>query len=88
MSSLRTILIVGAMGAQGMPVVHALAQSGRYAVQTMTRSAESHPAKEIASLPNISLCVGDCLDVMDLNRAFKGVHSAFINTNRRSTTDS
>lgn len=81
MSSLTTILIIGATGAQGMPVVRALAQSGRYAVRAMTRSAESQPAKEIKSLPNVSLCVGDCLNVTDLKRAFKGVYGAFVNTN-------
>ncbi|KAF2094413.1 NAD(P)-binding protein [Rhizodiscina lignyota] len=81
MSPLKSILVIGATGAQGMAVVRSLSRSRRYAVRAMTRSDSSADAKLISSWPNVSLFIGDCFNEADLRKAFSGVHGAFVNTN-------
>lgn len=80
-SALKTILVIGATGAQGIPVVRALTRDRAYAVRAMTRNADSPDAKLISSWPNVQLEVGDCFDEGDLRKAFRGVKGAFVNTN-------
>lgn len=81
MSALKTVLVIGATGAQGIPVVKALATCGRYAVRALTRNPRSPDAGLIASLPNVSLFVGDSFNEGDLRRAFEEVQLAYVNTN-------
>jgi uncharacterized protein YbjT (DUF2867 family) len=81
MSPLTTVLVIGATGAQGIPVVKALADGGRYAVRALTRNPNSPDAKLIASLPNVSLFLGDSFNESDLRKAFHGAQLAYVNTN-------
>jgi uncharacterized protein YbjT (DUF2867 family) len=81
MSPLKQILVIGATGAQGIPVVRALSRDRAYAVRAMTRNEDSADAKLIAGWPNVELFVGDCCDEGDLRKAFRGVKGAFVNTN-------
>jgi NAD(P)-dependent dehydrogenase (short-subunit alcohol dehydrogenase family) len=85
MSSLATVLVIGATGAQGIPVVKALVQGGRYAVRAFTRNPNSADARLIASLPNVSLFVGDLLNESDLRKAFHGAQLAYVNFNGHVT---
>ena len=85
MSSLTTVLVIGATGAQGIPVIKALVQGGRYAVRAFTRNSNSADARLIASLPNVSLFVGDVLNESDLRKAFHGAQLAYVNFNGHVT---
>ncbi|KAK1467543.1 NmrA family protein [Colletotrichum cuscutae] len=80
MSELKEILIIGGTGAQGRPVVKALAETRRYSVRILTRNVDNARAKELAALPNVTLIQGRQDSQYDLHRAFKGVYGAWVNT--------
>ena len=58
----------------------ALSESGRYKARVLTRDPESRRAKEILSLPNVTLIQGQTQSQSDLHAAFNGVYGAFVNT--------
>ena len=78
---LKTVCVIGATGAQGIPVVRALTEDGKYAVRAVTRNATSPDAKMLASWPNVTLSVGNVFDENFLRQAFRGTQLAFVNTN-------
>ncbi|KFY30453.1 hypothetical protein V493_01897 [Pseudogymnoascus sp. VKM F-4281 (FW-2241)] len=78
---LVTVLVIGGTGAQGKPVVKELSADGRYGVTVLTRSAQSEQAKELASLPNVTILEGETFDEKTLIKAFKRIDSTFVNTN-------
>ncbi|KAH7129844.1 NmrA family protein [Dactylonectria estremocensis] len=80
MAELKEIAVVGGTGAQGKPVVEALAGSGRYRVRVLTRNLESSRAKQLAALPNVTLLQGAQDNLEDLHKIFKGVYGAWVNT--------
>ncbi|KZL80470.1 hypothetical protein CI238_11905 [Colletotrichum incanum] len=80
MAAKKEILIIGGTGAQGAPVVKALAESGRYTVRVLTRNVESSRAKDLAALGNVTLIQGQQTNQEDLHRAFRGVYGAWVNT--------
>ncbi|KAL2880273.1 hypothetical protein SGCOL_004322 [Colletotrichum sp. CLE4] len=80
MSDSEEILVIGGTGAQGRPVVRALAETNRYRVRVLTRNAENPRAKHLAALPNVTLIEGKQDSQQDLHRAFKGVYGAWVNT--------
>ncbi|KAF4472920.1 hypothetical protein FALBO_190 [Fusarium albosuccineum] len=80
MSDLKEILVVGGTGAQGTPVVEALAKSHRYLVRLLTRDVESSRSQRLSSLPNVTLIQGRQDDQEDLHKAFRGVYGAWVNT--------
>lgn len=47
----------------------------------MTRDGNHDVAKHLASLPNVSLVVGETYEEETLQKAFEGVQLAFVNTN-------
>ncbi len=77
----KIVCVIGATGAQGIPVVRALTKDGKYAVRAVTRDATGPDAKMLASWPNVTLCVGNVYDEKFLRQAFKGTQLAFVNTN-------
>ncbi|GAB1739373.1 hypothetical protein NU219Hw_g4335t1 [Hortaea werneckii] len=77
---MKEILVIGGTGAQGLPVVKALSDSGRYSVRVLTRKTYSERAQEILKLPNVTLVQGSQDNQKDLHRAFKGVWGAWVNT--------
>ncbi|KAH7320760.1 hypothetical protein B0I35DRAFT_450469 [Stachybotrys elegans] len=79
MSDQRLILVIGGTGAQGNPVVKALAESGRYSVRVLTRNVASEKAKALAELPNVTLLQGSQDSQKDLHAAFTGVYGAWVN---------
>ncbi|BCR87869.1 uncharacterized protein ACHE_40433S [Aspergillus chevalieri] len=80
MANLKKIAVIGGTGAQGMPVVKALAESGKYRLIVLTRSVESSRAKVLAALPNVTLLQGAQDNQQDLHRLFRGVYGAWVNT--------
>ncbi|EKG15468.1 NmrA-like protein [Macrophomina phaseolina MS6] len=80
MNSLKEVVVIGGTGAQGIPVVHALANSGRYSVRVLTRNAQSSRAQDLLKLPNVALIQGKQDSQSDLHAAFKGVYGAWVNT--------
>jgi len=81
MNTRKTVCVIGATGAQGLPVVHALVRDGKYAVRAVTRNASGQDAKMLASWPNVNLAVGNVFDENFLREIFKGTQLAFVNTN-------
>lgn len=77
----RLVTVIGATGAQGIPVVKALVKDGRYLVRAATRDPSSPEAKLIASWPGVSLAVGNVFSEPFLREIFTGAQAAFVNTN-------
>ncbi|KAH9207560.1 hypothetical protein DL95DRAFT_313528 [Leptodontidium sp. 2 PMI_412] len=80
MPNLKEILVIGGTGAQGIPVVRALALSERYSVRVLTRDSNSSRAQELLQLPNVHLFQGTQDNQADLHAAFKGMYGAWVNT--------
>jgi NmrA-like family len=85
MNTRKTVCVIWATGAQGLPVVHALVRDGKYAIRAVTRNASGPDAKMLASWPNVNLAVGNVFDEKFLREIFKGTQLAFVNTVARST---
>jgi len=80
-SNQKLVLAIGGTGAQGVPVVKALASGSKYTVRVVTRNANSPDAKEIASIPGVTIFEGNSYDEPTLRKAFVGVDYVFANTN-------
>ncbi|KAJ3895995.1 nmrA-family protein, partial [Lentinula edodes] len=89
MTSKKLILVIGATGAQGIPVVSALlaAHNGNpspYSVRALTRDSKSKQAHALASL-GAELFEGALLLFMDsLATAYEGCYGVFVNTDTSS----
>ncbi|KAB5515672.1 hypothetical protein GE09DRAFT_1013005 [Coniochaeta sp. 2T2.1] len=81
MDTMETVLIIGGTGAQGVPVVKALASDSKYAVRVITRNASSNDAIKVASTPGVTVFEGNAYDEPTLREALKGVQYVFANTN-------
>lgn len=57
----------------------ALSASSEYSARVLTRDPSSARAKQLASLPNVTLIQGTQDSQADLHRAFKGVYGAWVN---------
>jgi uncharacterized protein YbjT (DUF2867 family) len=73
------ILVIGATGAQGTPVVRELARDGRYQPVIFTRNAASERAKALLSLPGVTAFEGDTTREKDLYDAFRRVDGVYAN---------
>ena len=80
--SKKTIAVVGATGAQGGSLAHAILSDadGDFAVRAITRNPDSPRAKELARL-GAEIVQADLDDVDSLKRAFQGCYGAFCVTN-------
>ena len=58
-----------------------MASGSTYNVRVLTRNASSREAKDLKSLPGVSIMEGDSYDEPTLREAFKGVEYVFANTN-------
>ncbi|KAE9369651.1 NAD(P)-binding protein [Stipitochalara longipes BDJ] len=81
MATPRSYLVIGGAGAQGLPVVKALAANPKDTVRILTRTSTSPNAVTLSALPNVSLHLGSSTSESDLRSAFKGVTHAFVNLN-------
>jgi hypothetical protein len=73
------VLVIGATGAQGTPVVRELAKDGRYEVVIFTRSASSERARALLSLPRVTALEGNTTREKDIYDAFRRVDGVYAN---------
>jgi uncharacterized protein YbjT (DUF2867 family) len=78
MSSPR-IFVIGATGAQGLPVCRGLTKDGAYSLRVLTRDATSPRAKELARLGDVEFIEGTFASEEDLRKGFSGCFGAFVN---------
>jgi uncharacterized protein YbjT (DUF2867 family) len=78
MSDKKVIAVVGATGAQGGSLVHAILndKSGNFAARAITRDVSSDKAKALANL-GAEVVTADVDDPQSLVEAFKGAYGAF-----------
>jgi len=74
----KVLAVVGATGGQGKELVKDALKSG-WTVRALTRNADSASAKELKDL-GAELVVGDMHKREDLEKAFSGADSVFLNT--------
>ncbi|TGJ81429.1 hypothetical protein E0Z10_g7347 [Xylaria hypoxylon] len=79
MSSPRLVAIIGGTGAQGIPVVRDLLESGDYSVRVLTRDTNSARFKELQSFGPIESVVGTFASEESLRATFRGAWGAFVN---------
>jgi uncharacterized protein YbjT (DUF2867 family) len=82
MSDKKIIAVVGATGAQGGGLAHAILNdsSSRFAVRALTRKVDSDKAKALKKL-GAEVVAADLDDVESLKKAFTGAYGAFLVTN-------
>jgi len=73
------IFVIGATGAQGLPVVRGLVSDGKYSVLALSRDANSARAKSLVNLGNVSILEGSFADEANLREGFRACDGAFIN---------
>ena len=78
MSEKKVISVVGATGAQGSGLVHAIVndRNGPFTVRALTRDVHSEKARALAAL-GAELVTADVDDSQSLERAFDGAHGAY-----------
>lgn len=77
MSENKTIVVLGATGNQGGSVVNSFVQDSQWKIRAVTRNANSHKAKDIASR-GIEVVAADLNDINSLSAAFDGAHAIFV----------
>lgn len=85
--SKRTILVIGATGAMGRPIVRTLLadRQNNWHIRVFTRNPESSHAQELLAMGTddnrIELFQGNINDLASLEAAMKGIYGVFCNTN-------
>ncbi|UPL00586.1 hypothetical protein LCI18_011520 [Fusarium solani-melongenae] len=77
--SSRRIFVIGATGAQGLPVCRGLAKDGAYSLRVLTRNAQSSRARQLADLGDVEFIEGTFANEDDLRKGFLGCWGAFVN---------
>lgn len=80
---MKTILIIGATGAQGSAIARHLSGTGRYNVLAFTRSVSSPQAAALAVLPNVKLVLSSSASGYDTDvflSAASGADYVLVNT--------
>ena len=80
MTARKTILVVGATGAQGGSVARALLARNNFAVRVLTRNPESDKAQALRNA-GAEIVKGDLDDVASLRAALEGVYGVYGVTN-------
>lgn len=75
----RRIFVIGATGAQGLPVCRGLVKDEAYGLRVLTRDANSRRARELARLGDVEFVEGTFASELDLRKGFSGCWGAFIN---------
>lgn len=73
------IFVVGATGAQGIPVVRGLVADKRYSVLALTRDANSARARALAALGNVDFLEGTFADEARLRQGMSSCDGVFLN---------
>ncbi|KAF5373380.1 hypothetical protein D9757_009747 [Collybiopsis confluens] len=82
----KKILVIGATGSQGIPVIMSLLAADEagnpspYSVRVLTRNPSSQKAKVLASLPGVEVVTGDWDDPETLIPAMQSCYGIFANT--------
>ncbi|KAM0540557.1 hypothetical protein ACHAPJ_013583 [Fusarium lateritium] len=77
--SRRRIFVIGATGAQGLPVCRGLIKDGAYSLRVLTRDANSNRARQAAELGDVEFVEGTFANEENLRKGFVGCWGAFIN---------
>ena len=85
MSAISRIFVIGATGAQGLPVVRGLVADGRYSVLALTRDINSERAKQLARLGNVTFLEGTFANETTLRTGMRSCEGAFINVDGFNT---
>ena len=82
MANKKIIAVIGATGAQGGGLVHAIRADaqGPFAARAITRKVDSDKAKALAKL-GVEVVAGDADDPASLEKAFAGAYGAYCVTN-------
>ncbi|KAM0339104.1 hypothetical protein ACHAPU_011057 [Fusarium lateritium] len=75
----RRIFVVGATGAQGIPVCRGLVEDNGYSLRILTRDSNSSRAQSIVALGDVEVIQGSFADENTLRKGFEGCWGAFIN---------
>lgn len=73
------VFVVGATGAQGIPVIRGLVKDQAYSVRALTRDQTSARAQALLDLGDVELLEGTFASEKDLRAGLKGCDGAFIN---------
>lgn len=73
------IFVIGATGAQGLPVVRGLVRDGKYSVLALSRDAGSPRARSLLDLGNVAILEGSFADEANLREGFRACDGAFVN---------
>ncbi|UGV28455.1 NmrA family protein [Rhodopseudomonas boonkerdii] len=79
MSQLSRIFVIGATGAQGIPVVRGLVGDGRYSVLALTRDSSSARAKSLATMGDVNFLEGTFADEAILRQGMQACDGVFMN---------
>ncbi|MDQ3610176.1 MAG: NmrA/HSCARG family protein [Actinomycetota bacterium] len=79
MNGQKTIVVIGATGAQGGGLVRSIAADPdrEFVARAITRDPGSDAAKQLAALPNVEVVQGDLDAPETVQAAFDGAHGAF-----------
>ncbi|KAG9508322.1 hypothetical protein J7337_001886 [Fusarium musae] len=75
----RRIFVIGATGAQGLPVCRGLTKDGAYSLRVLTRDANSKRAQELAKLGDVEFIEGSFANEDNLRKGYEGCWGAFVN---------
>ncbi|TQN63927.1 NmrA-like family domain-containing protein 1 [Colletotrichum shisoi] len=75
----RRIFVIGATGAQGLPVCRGLTNEGGYSLRVLTRDSTSARAQQLAGLGDVEFVKGTFANEADLRKGFAGCWGAFVN---------
>jgi hypothetical protein len=73
------IFVIGATGAQGLPIVRALAGDGRYSVLALSRDPRSARARSLIEMGDVSVLEGSFANEAILREGFRACDGAFVN---------
>ncbi|KAM0360395.1 hypothetical protein ACHAP4_002472 [Fusarium culmorum] len=75
----RRFFIIGATGAQGLPVCRGLARDGAYSLRVLTRDTTSERGKQLAKLGDVEFIQGSFANEDNLRKGFTGCYGTFVN---------
>jgi hypothetical protein len=73
------IFVIGATGAQGLPVVRGLVGDGRYSVLALSRDTGSARACSLLEMGNVEILEGTFADEETLRKGFRACDGAYVN---------
>jgi len=79
MAGISRIFVIGATGAQGMPVVRGLMSNGGYDVVALTRDGSAPRARALRDMGDVTLLEGSFADEGTLREGFRACDGAFVN---------